>query len=59
MDNYNITSAQYQENTNGDNVSVTAIINGQKLSVPIDTANRHYAAILEWVADGNTIADAD
>ena len=59
MDNYNITSAQYQENTNGDNVSVTAIINGQKLSVPIDTANRHYAAIVEWVADGNTIADAD
>jgi hypothetical protein len=25
----------------------------------MDTGNRHYAAILEWVADGNTIAAAD
>jgi hypothetical protein len=27
--------------------------------VPINTANRHYAAILEWVDAGNTIAAAD
>ena len=27
--------------------------------VPIAENNRHYAAILEWVADGNTIAAAD
>ena len=28
-------------------------------TVPLDPANRHYQAILEWVAEGNTIADAD
>jgi hypothetical protein len=28
-------------------------------SVPLDPANRHYQAILEWVEDGNTIEDAD
>ena len=27
--------------------------------VPIDTANTDYQAIQGWVADGNTIADAD
>ena len=29
------------------------------LAVPKDTANTDYQAILEWVADGNTIAEAD
>ena len=29
------------------------------LSVPLDPANTDYQAILEWVADGNTIEDAD
>ena len=53
-----ITSAQY--NSEGDrNVSIEATINGQKLSVPLDPENRHYAAILEWVAEGNTIQEAD
>jgi len=28
-------------------------------SVPIDTANTDYQAIQEWVAAGNTIAEAD
>ena len=27
--------------------------------VPLDPANRHYQAIQEWVAEGNTIAEAD
>ena len=27
--------------------------------VPTDPANRHYQAIQEWVAEGNTIEDAD
>tara|TARA_R100000005_G_C4858535_1_gene121160 strand:+ start:22 stop:198 length:177 start_codon:yes stop_codon:yes gene_type:complete len=58
MDNMSITSAQY--NSEGDrNVSIEATINGQKLSVPLDPENRHYAAILEWVAEGNTIQEAD
>ena len=25
--------------------------------VPLDTENRHYQEILEWVAEGNTITD--
>ena len=51
----NITTAKY----NKDNGSITATIDGQEMSVPLDPANRHYAAILAWVADGNTIAAAD
>ena len=51
----NITTAKY----NKDNGSITATIDGQEMSVPLDAANRHYAAILEWVDAGNTIAAAD
>jgi len=56
----NITSAQFESDDNGDNVSIQATIDGQLLSVPLDPANRHYAEILKQVADGTiTIADAD
>ena len=55
----NITSAQYVQNFDGENVSVTATIDGQEWSVPMDTDNTHYVAILAWVADGNTIQEAD
>ena len=54
----NVTSAQYMSD-NGVNCSITAMIDGQEMSVPLDPANRHYQAIQEWVAEGNTIADAD
>ena len=35
--------------------------NGGKLhlSVPLDENNRHYQEIQEWVAEGNTIQEAD
>jgi len=56
----NITSAQYYTNNiDGSNVGITVTINGVEMHVPLDPANRHYAAILEWVAEGNTIQDAD
>ena len=68
----NITSAQYIKNQEtrvineenvyvnvGDNVAIDIVLDGKTTRVPLDTANRHYAAILEWVADGNTIQDAD
>ena len=32
---------------------------GESGFAPLDPANRHYQAILEWVEDGNTIDDAD
>ena len=56
----NITSAQYVQNMEGVNGGIVATIEGQELSVPLDPANRHYAAILEWAKeDGNTIQEAD
>ena len=41
------------------NTSITCTIDGQEMSVLLDPANRHYQAIQEWVAEGNTIAEAD
>ena len=56
----NIENAQYQfiqgTTVNG---SITATIDGKTMSIPLDPANRHYQAIQEWVAEGNTIEDAD
>ena len=42
-----------------DKTIIQAVIDGRNVSIPMNSANRHYAAILEWVADGNTIAEAD
>ena len=56
----NVTSAQYTRNIEDtENENVMATIDGTQWSVPLDPANRHYQAIQEWVADGNTIAEAD
>lgn len=38
---------------------VTQVNSNVVLSVPLDPDNRHYQAIQEWVAEGNTIAEAD
>ena len=55
----NITLAKYIA-SEGVNESVAATIDGVVMSIPMDTANRHYAEILKQVADGDiTIADAD
>ena len=55
-----ITNAKYNNNSEGTNVSLQATIDGVEMSVPLDTANRHYAEILKQVADGDiTIAEAD
>ena len=57
MENMDITSAKYTDND--DPQSVEIVVDGVTMFVPLDPANRHYAAILEWVAEGNTIQDAD
>ena len=58
--NMNITLAQYTLNMDGNNSSVQATIDGQEMSVPLDSANRHYAEILKQVEAGTlTIADAE
>ena len=55
-----ITSAQYTLGDDGvTNTSIRATIDGVEMHVPLSEDNRHYAAILEWVAEGNTIAEAD
>lgn len=54
-----VTSAQYWANVNGDNACIHAVIDGETLTVPLDNNNADYQAVLDWVADGNQIADAD
>ena len=55
-----IESAKYNKDIDDNNASINVVIDGQTWSVPIDAeGNRHYAAILEWVAEGNTIQEAD
>ncbi len=60
-----IKSAKYHaDSETGENLSITVVLNNASekslpLSVPLDPDNTHYAAILEWVAEGNTIQDAD
>jgi len=55
-----ITSAQYyRSNMTGENSCINAVIDGDTVSIPLDSDNRHYQAIQEWVAEGNTIAEAD
>ena len=56
----NITSAKYIKGPDGNNSCILIVIDEQNLSVPLDPANRHYAAILEWAKeDGNEIQAAE
>ena len=55
----NITSAQYNSFDGTNNDSIKATIDDTQMFVPLDPANRHYQAIQEWVAEGNTIEEAD
>ena len=54
-----IANAKYISGMDGENSMVSCTINGVGVSVPLDPDNTDYAAILEWVAEGNTIQDAD
>jgi len=57
MENINIEYAQY---ISSENLSITAVIDGVTLSVPLDENNRHYAEILRQVAAGTlVIQDAE
>ena len=60
MENINIESAQYAVDFSGNNASITAVIDGVTMSVPLDESNRHYAEILRQVAAGTlVIQDAE
>jgi hypothetical protein len=61
-----ITSVQYyrgfdfEGNATQENVGINAIIDGRKLSVPLDPSNRHYAEIMRQVEAGTlTIQEAE
>jgi len=54
-----ITSAQHNEFEGQDTGCVTATIDGVEMNVPKNNENRHWRAIQAWVAEGNTIAEAD
>ena len=45
-------------NNKFDNYRLTTT-DGIIMSVPVDEANTDYQAILEWVAEGNVIEEAD
>ena len=54
-----ILNAQYfRSSISGEINSLVATVDGQEVYIPILEDNRHYQAILDWVADGNTIQDA-
>ena len=55
----NVKSVKYYAR-DGKNVSIKVIDKNDKcFSVPITNENTDYQAIQEWVADGNTIQEAD
>ena len=55
-----IENAKYHKDLiSGKNSSINCIINGQHCSVPMNEENSDYQAILKWVAEGNTIEEAD
>ena len=55
MNETQITSAQYSKGLDGSNASIRATIDGQEMCVPLDPANRHYAAILKAVEEGTLV----
>ncbi len=58
----NITKAKYRNNAiveGTEILNIVATIDGIEMTVPLDPDNRHYQAIQEWVAEGNTIEEAD
>ena len=55
-----ITSAKYVSGWEGENQSITIIVNNQTISVPLDPANTDYAEIMRQVEAGElTIEPAD
>lgn len=56
----NFTDVKYQKKFEGEDYKfIIATVDGVVLIIPMDENNRHYQEILKWVADGNTIEEAD
>ena len=57
MNNMNITAAQYTTGLDGSSTSIKATIDGTKMSVPLDKANRHYSEIMRQVEAGDLVIE--
>jgi len=57
----NITSAQYVNDFRTDeNISITVVCDGETISVPLASENRHYSEIMRQVEAGElVIQEAD
>jgi len=56
----NITKCKYNKNgVDGNNTSIQMTANGKEYTVPLNSENTDYQKVLEWVAAGNTIEEAD
>jgi len=59
----NIQNAKYfnksTPNKKNEINNIQATIDNVLYHIPLNPDNRHYQAILEWVAEGNTIEEAD
>lgn len=56
----NVTSAKFVRDSEGNISVVKATIDGEEMFVPQNVAgNRHSDAVQAWVAEGNTIEEAD
>ena len=55
-----ILTAKYFKGQSDTSISITLTTDrGTNMSVPIAEGNTDYQEIQEWVAEGNTIAEAD
>ena len=56
----NISTAQYYNDSEGNQEGIKATIDNVEMIVPLDSDNRHYNEIMRQVAAGDlTIADAE
>ena len=53
-----IQNAKYYKD-NDKNICITCTLNGKNSAIPLDPANTDYIEIQKWVAEGNTIEEAD
>ena len=54
-----IESAKYGTDYEGNNSCIRVVVGNLTKLVPLDPDNTDYQSIQEWVAEGNTIAEAD
>ena len=54
----NIKSAKYVA-IDGENAGITAVIGDTTWHIPLAEDNSDYQSLMKWVADGNTIEEAE